>query len=329
VARAAILGCAGPSLGADEAALLRDADPWGFILFARNVAAPDQLRALTGALREAVGRDAPILVDQEGGRVQRLGPPHWRLWPDPLPHMAASADPERAMFLRAALIACDLREVGIDVNCTPTADIAGGHTHPFLRSRLYGDRAGTVIARARANADGCLHGGVLPVLKHIPGHGRGTVDSHLGLPRVSTPLDELRASDFAVFEALRDLPLGMSAHVVFEAIDAEAPGTISPAVIAEVRGGIGFDGLLMTDDISMGALPGNVGWRARAALAAGCDVVLHCNGDRGEMAAVLAECPPLGGASLERAERALARRPEGVALDIEAARAELSALSAA
>ncbi len=321
-----ILGCEGPDLSAREAAFFRDTDPWGFILFARNVDTPDRLRRLTAALRDAVGRDAPVLIDQEGGRVQRLGPPAWPAWPDPLDQMRQVTDPERAMFLRAALIAFDLRDVGIDVNCTPTADIASSDTHPFLRSRLYGEDVETVVARARANADGCLRGGVLPVIKHIPGHGRGTVDSHLGLPVVDTPLDALRASDFEVFRQLRDLPLGMSAHVVYSAIDSE-PGTISAPVIAEVRGTIGFDGLLMTDDISMGALPGGLLERARGALSAGCDVVLHCNGEMDEMERLAAALPSLNAAGTRRANRALAMRREPPALDIEAARAELASLA--
>lgn len=327
MAGAFILGCEGPDLSTREAAFFREADPWGFILFARNIDTPDRLRALTTALRDSVGRDAPILIDQEGGRVQRLGPPFWTRWPRPLTQMTRATDPERAMFLRATLIARELRDVGIDVNCTPTADIATEGTHPFLLSRLYGDSVETVAARARANADGCLQGGVLPVMKHIPGHGRGTVDSHLGLPRVDTPLAELQASDFEVFRHLNDLPLGMSAHVVYSAID-DAPGTISAPVLAEVRGTIGFDGLLMTDDISMGALPGTMAQRCDGAIAAGCDVILHCNGDWDDMQTVAACTPTLDGDGLRRADVALSMRAMPVELDIEAAHAELDALTA-
>ncbi|WP_281825734.1 glycoside hydrolase family 3 N-terminal domain-containing protein [Jannaschia rubra] len=326
MAGAFILGCEGPDLTAREAAFFRESDPWGFILFARNVDTPDRLRALTGDLRAAVGREAPVLIDQEGGRVQRMGPPFWTRWPRPLTQMSRATDPERAMFLRAALIAHELRDVGIDVNCTPTADIAGEHTHPFLLSRLYGDGVDTVAARARANADGCLAGGVLPVMKHIPGHGRGSVDSHLGLPRVDTPLDDLRRTDFEVFRRLADLPMGMTAHVVYSAIDT-APGTISGAVLAEVRGTIGFDGLLMTDDISMGALPGDMAQRCTRAIAAGCDVILHCNGEAAEMEAVAATAPRLEGRSADRAARALAMRADPAPLDIEAAHAELGRLT--
>lgn len=321
-----VLGCSAPDLTAREAAFFRAADPWGFILFTRNVDTPDRLRALTAALRDAVGRDAPVLIDQEGGRVQRMGPPHWTRWPRPLTQMSRSTDPERAMFLRARLIADELRDVGIDVNCTPTADIAGEATHPFLLSRLYGDSVETVAARARANADGCLAGGVLPVLKHIPGHGRAAQDSHLSLPHVTAPLDELRATDFEVFRRLRDLPLAMTAHVVFEAVDA-APGTISPAVHAEIRETIGFEGMLLTDDISMEALPGDLRARCEGALRAGCDVVLHCNGDLAEMEAVAETVPVLSCGSAARAARALARRGPPDALDIAAARAELASLT--
>jgi beta-N-acetylhexosaminidase len=325
VPRACILGCAGPDLGAEEAAFLRDADPWGFILFARNVATPDRLHALTNGLREAVGRAAPVLIDQEGGRVDRLGGDPWTSWDPPLDMMDMARDPVRAMHLRAAIIAAELRGVGIDVNCTPTADIASDATHPFLLNRTYGRSVDEVSTRARANAEGCLAGGVLPVLKHIPGHGRGTVDSHLAVPRVSASLDVLDATDFEVFRRLADLPLGMSAHVIFEALD-DRPGTISPVVLDRVRGAIGFDGLLMTDDISMGALPGGMAERGAAALAAGCDLVLHCNAERAEMEALLAVLPPLEGVASRRAARALAVRPPGPTLDIEDARAELRAL---
>ena len=321
-----VLGCAGPDLTPREAAFFRSADPWGFILFARNVDTPDRLAALTADLRATVGRDAPVLIDQEGGRVQRMGPPHWPRLPRPLTQMSRAADPERAMWLRARLIAHDLRAVGIDVNCTPAADIAGEGTHPFLLSRLYGDSVETVTARARANADGCLAGGVLPVLKHVPGHGRAGVDSHLALPRVTASLDDLLATDFEPFRRLADLPLAMTAHVVYEAIDAAA-GTVSARVVGAIRGSIGFDGLLLTDDISMGALEGDVAARCAGALAAGCDVVLHCNGDMGEMAAVAAAAPAMPAASRTRADRALARRAPPGALDIDAARAELAALT--
>ena len=319
-------GCAGPTLGRDEAAFLRDADPWGFILFARNVSTPDGVRALTASLREAVGRDAPVLVDQEGGRVARLPPPAWTGWPPPLDHMARARDPERLMRLRAAVIGAELRAVGIDVNCTPCTDVAQDDTHPILRNRCYGGDAATVSRLARANADGCRDGGVLPVMKHVPGHGRATADSHEALPRVAAPLDVLWATDFAPVAALADLPMAMTAHVVYEALD-DRPGTVSPPVIGLIRSEIGFDGLLMTDDVSMGALPGTTAGRCAAALAAGCDLVLHCNGERRDMEAVAAACPALAGRAAERAAAALARRPAVPGIDPDEARAALAALA--
>lgn len=324
-------GVSGPDLLPNEAALIREADPWGFILFARNAApgpdAADRLRRLTGALRDAVGRDAPVMIDQEGGRVERLPVPPFSTWDPPLDHMARAADPEAAMRARAALIGAELRAVGIDVNCTPSADVATTGTHPFLRNRCYGTTPGAVAARARANAEGCLKGGVLPVVKHMPGHGRGTLDSHREPPRVPAPLDALRAVDFAPFAALADLPMAMTAHVVYEAIDPDRPGTVSAAVHRVIRDEIGFGGLVMSDDIAMDALPGGLAERCGAALAAGCDVVLHCNGIRADMEVVAATCPALGGAARARADAALAMRPAAAAVDSEALRADLAAAS--
>lgn len=328
MAGAYIFGCSGPRLTPSESAFFRDSDPWGFILFARNIGTPEDVTALTASLREAVGRDAPILIDQEGGRVQRMGPPFWDQFPPPLEQMQAATDPIRAMELRARLIAADLHTVGIDVNCTPTADIASDATHPFLRNRLYGSDRDSVIDLARANASGTLAGGVLPVVKHIPGHGRATVDSHHDLPRVETPAETLRAQDFAVFAALNDLPLGMSAHVVYADLDPDAPGTTSPVILAEIRETIGFDGLLMTDDLSMGALPGSIADRTSGAIGAGIDVILHCNGHRRDMEDVAATAPRLTGKAAARADAALALRQPPVPLDMEAAREELRALTA-
>lgn len=327
---ALVLGCAGPALGADEAAFFREADPWGFILFARNVETPGQLARLTAALREAVGREAPVLVDQEGGRVQRLGPPHWRRWRPPLDEVARLAgDPERqarAVWLRYRLIAAELRAAGIDTDCAPVADIAGEATHPFLRNRCFGTDPQTVARAARACAEGLLAGGVLPVVKHLPGHGRAVVDSHHELPRVAAPLGDLAGHDFAPFAALADLPVAMTAHVVFEAIDPARPATLSPAAIGLIRERIGFRGLLLSDDLSMQALAGNVAGRARAALAAGCDIALHCNGERAEMAALAAAVPPLTGAAAARAAAALARRGGATAIDMRALADEFEAL---
>ncbi len=307
---ATILGLAGPHLGDAERGFFRDADPWGFILFARNVRDPDQLRRLTGALRDAVGRDAPVLIDQEGGRVARLRPPHWTGWPPALDQMARTRPGQgaRAMWLRYRVIADELAQAGIDVNCAPVADLPVPGAHEVIGDRCYGGDPETVAAAGRAVAEGLLAGGVLPVLKHIPGHGRATADSHADLPRVATDRATLRRTDFAPFRALADLPLGMTAHVVFQAIDPEAPATLSPAVIGLIRDEIGFGGLLMTDDIGMGALSGPFEGRCRQALRAGCDVILHCSGDFAEMEQVAGAAGRLDGASLRRAEAALALR---------------------
>lgn len=325
---ATVLGCSGPQLTADEAAFYRDADPWGFILFARNVGTPDQLRRLTGDLRAAVGRDAPVLVDQEGGRVQRLRAPHWREYLPPLDQVAQTAGPEmeRGIALRYRLIAEELRAVGIDVDCAPSADIALADTHPFLRNRCFGEDAETVIRAARACAEGLMAGGVLPVMKHMPGHGRATLDSHHELPRATAPIDVLEASDFKAFRALSDLPMAMTAHIVFEALDPERPATASPVVIRYIREKIGFGGLILTDDLSMQALTGSLGVRAARAVQAGCDIALHCNGKREEMEPVVAAAGTLSGAALARAEAALARRPAATAIDSQALVAELEAL---
>ena len=328
-AGATILSCAGPALGAEERAFFRAADPWGFILFARNVEAPAQLRRLTASLREAVGREAPVFVDQEGGRVARLGPPHWRAWAPPFDQMARAGEGgARSMWLRYRIIAAELRAVGIDGNCAPCGDIAEPATHPFLRNRCYGSDPETVAKAARAVAEALLEGGVLPVLKHIPGHGRGTVDSHAELPQVDAPRAELLGWDCAPFRALADLPLAMTAHVVYRALDLGLPATLSRACIRTIREEIGFSGLLMTDDISMQALAGPLGTRASASIAAGCDVVLHCNGARDEMEEVVAGVGRLSPLGAARAEAALARRRAPGAIDIPALEAELEALLA-
>ena len=321
-----IFGCEGQAVTTAEHAFFAEAQPWGFILFARNVDSPDQLRKLTGDLRDAVGRDAPVLIDQEGGRVQRLRAPHWREWLPPLEQVALAGDrAERAMWLRYRLIAEELRDVGIDVNCAPCADIAGPQTHAILRNRCYSADPARVAILARAVAEGLLAGGVAPVMKHMPGHGRALVDSHLDLPRTDAPASVLQAEDFAPFKALNDLPMGMSAHIGFEAIDA-APATISSAMVRLIRDGIGFGGLLMTDDISMQALQGDVASRSRAALAAGCDMILHCNGQLEEMAAVAEAAGMMEPAAQARADIAANGRGRGEAIDISAAEAELAAL---
>lgn len=323
MALSAILGVEGTSLNAWERDFLREADPWGFILFARNIEEPSQLRRLTSALREAVGREAPILIDQEGGRVQRMRPPHWRPYLPALAQMQAARDPLRAQWVRNRLIAAELHEVGIDVNCAPLADLLEPETHPILRNRLYGADVPTVVTAARACAQAHLAGGVLPVLKHIPGYGRARVDSHKDLPRVAAPRAALEARDFAPFRALRDLPLGMTAHIVFDAVDPERPCTTSPVAIRLIREEIGFDGCLMTDDIGMEALSGTMAERAAASLAAGVDLILHCKGDREGMEGAVSACRALEGRALDRATRALAHRRAPEAADIEALVEEL------
>ncbi len=315
---ATILGCEGPRLSTDESAFFREADPFGFILFGRNVETPDQLRALTRDLRAAVGRDAPILVDQEGGRVQRLRAPHWREWLPPLDQMArvAPENAARAMTLRFRAIAEELRAVGIDANCAPVADIASDLTHPFLRNRCYGTELATVIAASRAAAEGMLAGGVLPVMKHMPGHGRASADTHLHLPRVSLAREDLMASDFAAFAALADLPMGMTAHIIFTDIDPDAPATQSAEVIRLIRDEIGFDGLLMTDDLSMEALQGPLDQRAARSIAAGCDIALHCSGKRSEMEGVVAAAGAMSAQAQRRGAAALERRLVALPVDM-------------
>lgn len=323
---ATILDAAGLRLTAEEKAFFRQADPFGFILFARNIDTPDQVRALCAELREAVGREAIITIDQEGGRVQRLRAPLWREWLPALDHVtAAGENAAQAMYLRFRIIAAELHALGIDSNCAPLADLAGPETHPFLHNRCYGTDAASVAAMARACADGLLDGGVLPVLKHIPGHGRATADSHLDLPRVTASLDDLRASDFAPFKALADLPMAMTAHLVYAALD-EQPATLSPRVMQVIRDEIGYGGLIMTDDISMKALKGDLGQISRDALAAGCDVVLLCNGTLADRRAVAEASGLMSDAAQMRAERALAARRSPETVDIAALDAQLEAL---
>ena len=334
MAKALITDVAGLSIAAEERAFLRDADPWGLILFKRNVGKPAQVRALVDAMREAVGRaDAPVLIDQEGGRVQRLGPPHWPNYP-PGAHYGDlfDRDPEEGLSaarLGARLIASDLAAVGITVDCLPIADVPLGDADPVIGNRAYGTKASKVAAIGTAVAQGLMAGGVLPVLKHLPGHGRATADSHHRLPVVSTDRKTLESTDFAAFRPLAKLPLGMTAHVVFSAIDPVAPATTSVTMVREViRGFIGFDGLLMSDDLSMNALSGTLAERARATLAAGCDVVLHCNGTLEQRREVADACPPLAGEGKRRADVALAGRRAPEPFDVAAARDEFAAMSA-
>jgi beta-N-acetylhexosaminidase len=310
-ASAFVCGCAGLSITPWERRFFREAQPWGLILFKRNVDYPAQLLELTAAFREAVGRsDAPVLVDQEGGRVQRLGPPNWPAYPAASSFLATTPDLEAAaklVALAAQLMAKDLLAVGINVDCLPVLDVTYSNSHKVIGNRSYGNDPHAVACLGRAAADGLLAAGVLPVMKHLPGHGRALADSHLEPPVVDASLTELEASDFAPFIANADLPIGMSAHVVYPALDPERPATISPLIISEIiRNKIGFGGLLLSDDLSMQALSGTLAERAAAALHAGIDVVLHCNGNADEMETVAASVPPLAGGALERAEAALA-----------------------
>lgn len=329
---AAIYGCAGAELTADERSFFREACPWGFMLFARNIMSPDQVLHLAAALREAAGHDAPILIDQEGGRVQRLRPPHWQSWPAGRRYGELYArDAEKGLHaarLGARLMAAELRSVGITVDCLPVLDVPVPGAHDVIGDRAYADEPEPVAALGLAAAEGLMAGGVLPVIKHIPGHGRAGADSHEKLPVVNASLDELEQTDFVPFRALRSMPLAMTAHVVYTALDPDNPATTSATVICDtIRGRIGFEGLLMSDDLSMKALRGGLAERTRAALAAGCDLVLHCNGDMAEMEAVEAEAALLTGESLARSEAAQARAfPSSEPLDTDSAFAEFSRL---
>jgi beta-N-acetylhexosaminidase len=309
--QAVIFGCAGQTLDADERAFFRDADPLGFILFKRNCNTPDQVRGLVAELRDSVGRgDAPVLIDQEGGRVARLGPPHWPSYPAAAAIASLDGDAAiEAACLGARLIADDLARLGITVDCAPVLDIPVAGADPIIGDRAYGTTPQAVADRGRAVCRGLLDGGVLPVIKHMPGHGRGAVDSHHALPVVDASHAELDATDFAPFRCLADMPWAMTAHIVYTAIDPERPATLSPRLIHDlIRIAFGFGGVLVSDDLCMKALGGSLAERTRAALAAGCDLVLHCNGDRGEMAEVSAAARPLDAAGLRRVREGEARR---------------------
>jgi beta-N-acetylhexosaminidase len=309
--KAVILGCAGKALSADELAFYRGERPWGFILFARNIGEPAEIADLVASLRDSVGRpDAPVFIDQEGGRVQRIKPP---IVPN-YPSGAAigtiyRGDREaglRTAWLAGRLHAFDLTRFGINVDCLPVLDVPIEGASDVIGSRAYGKDPDAVAALGRAAAEGLMAGAVLPVMKHMPGHGRAFSDSHHELPRVDASLEELRRHDFAPFKSLANLPMAMTAHVVYTAIDPTAPATTSPIVVSEiVRGEIGFDGLLISDDTSMKALSGDFPDKAAAILAAGVDIVLHCNGVMAEMRGIVSRTLPLAGKSLQRAERAL------------------------
>jgi len=327
---AAIYGCSGHRLTAEERAFFAETRPWGFILFRRNVDSPAQVKALVDELRDSVGRaDAPVLIDQEGGRVQRLGPPHWPKYPPGSAYLKAVNDPMAArelVRLGARLIAHDLRELGITVDCVPVLDVPVPGAHDIIGDRAYAQDPDTVTRLGRAAAEGLLAGGVLPIIKHIPGHGRAFADSHHHLPVVETDLETLDAWDFAPFKALSDMPMAMTAHVVFTAVDAKRPATTSKKGIRLMREHLGFSGLIMSDDLSMQALTGSLTERAEQSLKAGCDVILHCNGDLGEMRQVAEGTGKLKGEAKRRAEAALNRIVHAVEpLDVAEARARLEA----
>ena len=328
----AIYGCSGTALTDDERAFYRDAQPWGFILFGRNIADRDQVRRLVNDLRATVNDPkAPVLIDQEGGRVARLKSPNWKDRPAAARfgalHEIAAETASEAAYLHARLIAHDLFDLGINVDCMPVLDVPVEGANDVIGDRALSHDRTVVVDLGRALIEGLKDGGVLPVMKHVPGHGRAMADSHLALPRVATPREELSHTDFVPFRGLASCPMAMTAHVVYEAIDPKRPATTSPRVVSEViRGEIGFEGLLMSDDLSMKALDGPLAARAKAAQFAGCDIVLHCNGGMDEMRDVAKEAKPLEGASLKRANAALAHLVAPQDFDVQAGEARLASL---
>lgn len=331
---AVVFGCSGLELSKDERELFRQTDPVGFILFARNISTPNQVRDLTSALRQAVGRkDVLVMIDQEGGRVQRLRPPHWPEYPPMRPFgERAVGDIEEAaacIKLNCRLIADDLTSLGIDVNCAPVLDLPAPDGHEIIGDRAFSDDPSVIARLGQAVCDGLMAGGVMPVIKHIPGHGRATADSHVKLPHVDTPLQILEHTDFEPFRALCHAPAGMTAHVVYTAIDAENPGSASPDVIESIiRKYIGFNGLLFSDDVCMKALAGPVDVRVTSVLQAGCDVALHCNGDIDEMKTISANCPGLREDSRDRLISAKSARNDSASIDREAIKCRISAFLA-
>ncbi|MEZ5832979.1 MAG: beta-N-acetylhexosaminidase [Dongiaceae bacterium] len=331
---AAIFGVSGQTLSSEERAFFHDVQPLGFILFARNIADPDQVRRLVNDLRASVEHaEAPVLIDQEGGRVQRLRPPHWRAAPPAATFGALAAqqagDGRQAVFLNHQLIGAELAALGVDVDCAPLIDVRQSGAHDVIGDRAFSGDPEQVATLGRAAAEGLMSAGITPVIKHIPGHGRSMVDSHLDLPRVTTSHAELARTDFVPFKRLADLPWGMTAHIVYEAIDPDLPATLSPKVIADViRGEIGFDGLLLSDDLSMKALRGSLGELAQRSVAAGCDVALHCNGKIEEMVQVAAGLPHLSRAGLERYTRGRRQVGKGQIAQLDQVAKELTALLA-
>jgi len=329
----AIFGVSGTKLTYEEIEFFSDINPYGYILFARNCDNPQQVAALVAELKSLSGRSRlPVLIDQEGGRVARLKPPHWPSFPTAAALAAiASHDLEhakQAVYLNARLIAHELNSLGITVNCAPLADLPVHGAHDVIGDRAFGHEVTQVIELARAMAQGLMDGGIVPVLKHIPGHGRPNADSHEELPVVSESLELLRATDFVPFQALNDLPMAMTAHVLYTAIDPEHMATVSPKTISLIRNEIGFDGLLMSDDLSMKAMKGDYTQRTRDTLFAGCDVVLHCNGKMEEMLAIAKALPPLAGIGYVRAMEAMDSVGKPDTLDVAEVTAQRDALLA-
>lgn len=322
---ACILGLAGTELTPDERRFFHDVQPLGFILFRRNIETPEQVKALVASLKALLTHDALILIDQEGGRVRRLRPPHWPDYPAAGRYSEVTNDPavqRELVRLGARLMAHDLRELGINVDCAPVLDVPQPGAHEIVGDRAYGVTASDVAVMGRAACEGFLAGGVLPVIKHAPGHGRAGADSHMDLPQVAAKLADLMQTDFYPFQVNADMPAAMTAHVLYRAIDRRNPATTSKKCIRIIREIIGFDGLLITDDLSMNALSGTLAKRAKAALRAGVDIILHCSGQMDEMKQVVAEVPGLKGEGLRRANAAIGRlltAPEP--LDVTEARA--------
>ncbi len=332
--RSFISGCAGLALSQEEVQFFTKTDPWGLILFKRNCESPDQIRNLTAQFRGAVARkDAPVFIDQEGGRVQRLGPPsnYWRKYPAAMEY-GKQYDRCASLALRTArsvgrLMADDMHEIGITSNCLPVLDVPQPGAHDVIGSRAYSMRTDQIMTLSRMHTVGLMEGGILPVMKHIPGHGRAEVDSHHNLPVVKATRMELENVDFLPFVSFADCPMAMTAHVIFEALDKDYPATLSRKIIKNVvRKLIGFEGLLMTDDLSMKALQGTFTEKAQMALAAGCDMLLHCNGVLSEMEEVAEAAIPLAGKAMRRAKTALKAKRKPQAFDKKQALNDLEAI---
>ncbi|MDE2385067.1 MAG: beta-N-acetylhexosaminidase [Alphaproteobacteria bacterium] len=331
--RAYISGCAGTSLSSDEEKFFASCNPWGLILFKRNIESPEQVRELTTAFRKIVQRaDAPVFVDQEGGRVQRLGPPHWRKYPEAR-KFGALYQINPALALRAArnigrLMAEELYDVGFTSSCLPVLDLPQPGAHDVIGNRAYDVKPERIMVLANAHMAGLMEGGILPVMKHVPGHGRSTVDSHHNLPVVAASRLDLESSDFVPFTGIAHCPMAMTAHVVYPALDPDYPATLSRKIVRHViRKVIGFNGLLMTDDLSMKALSGSMTDKAKLAYEAGVDMLLHCNGVMDEMREVGAAATELSAKTARRAKAALKMRRKPFAFDQKQAMADLAALT--